>query len=62
MLRVDAEDNRERVLEAARQLYAYRGLGFTMRDVPRPAQLGHATLYRRFPTKQDLNDQVLLRR
>ena len=58
MLRVDAEDNRERVLEAARQLFADRGLGVTMRDVARAAEVGPATLYRRFPTKQDLIDEA----
>jgi AcrR family transcriptional regulator len=54
MLRSDAQDNRDRVLMAARELFAKRGLGVTMREVARLAQVGPATLYRRFPTKADL--------
>ncbi|WP_231946448.1 TetR/AcrR family transcriptional regulator [Auraticoccus monumenti] len=54
MLRTDAQDNRERVLAAARALFAERGVDVTMRDVARRAEVGPATLYRRFPTKQAL--------
>ncbi|MFJ3386015.1 MULTISPECIES: TetR/AcrR family transcriptional regulator [unclassified Curtobacterium] len=53
-LRADAHDNRERVLESARELFAESGLGVPMRAVARRAGVGPATLYRRFPTKQDL--------
>lgn len=53
-LRADAEDNRERVLAAARELFSERGLDVTMRDIARRAEVGPATLYRRFPTKQEL--------
>lgn len=54
MLRADAEENRERVLESARELFAERGLDVPLREVARRAAVGPATLYRRFPTKQDL--------
>ncbi|MGZ0153479.1 TetR/AcrR family transcriptional regulator [Kribbella sp. WER1] len=53
-LRADAEDNRERILAAARTLFARSGLTVPMRDIAREAGVGPATLYRRFPTKQDL--------
>lgn len=53
-LRADARENRDRVLETARALFAERGLGVTMRDVARHAGVGPATLYRRFPSKGDL--------
>jgi AcrR family transcriptional regulator len=56
MLRSDAEDNRARVLAAARELFAERGLEVPMRAIARSAGVGPATLYRRFPTKQDLID------
>ncbi|GAA4174683.1 helix-turn-helix domain-containing protein [Gryllotalpicola koreensis] len=56
MLRSDAQENRDRVLEAARELFAEHGLGVTMRDVARRAEVGPATLYRRFPTKRSLID------
>jgi AcrR family transcriptional regulator len=54
VLRSDAQDNRDRVIEAARGLFAESGLGVTMRQIARRAGVGPATLYRRFPTKQDL--------
>ena len=54
VLRSDARDNRDRVLEAARELFAESGLGVTMRQIARRAGVGPATLYRRFPTKQEL--------
>ncbi|WP_336697935.1 TetR/AcrR family transcriptional regulator [Curtobacterium sp. USHLN213] len=55
-LRSDARENRDRVLQAARELFGARGLDVTMRDVARHAGVGPATLYRRFPTRQDLVD------
>jgi AcrR family transcriptional regulator len=54
LLRSDARDNRDRVLAAARELFAERGLDVTMRDIARRAGVGPATLYRRFPTKRDI--------
>lgn len=56
MLRSDAQDNRDRVLQVARSLFSERGLDVTMREVARRADVGPATLYRRFPTKQLLID------
>jgi len=55
-LRADARDNRDRLLEAARELFSERGLDVPMREIARRAEVGPATLYRRFPTKQDLID------
>ncbi|MDR6867394.1 AcrR family transcriptional regulator [Microbacterium resistens] len=53
-LRSDAKENRDRVLAAARELFATDGLDVTMREIARSAGVGPATLYRRFPTKADL--------
>lgn len=58
MLRADARDNRDRVLGAARALFAERGVDVTMREIARRAEVGPATLYRRFPTKQTLLDEA----
>jgi AcrR family transcriptional regulator len=55
-LRADAQENRDRVLDAARALFAEHGLDVTMRDIARRADVGPATLYRRFPTRRDLVD------
>jgi AcrR family transcriptional regulator len=53
-LRSDALDNRERILEAARAVFAAEGLAVPMREIARRAGVGPATLYRRFPTKETL--------
>lgn len=48
--RADAARNRQRVLEAARQLFATTDpSSVTMGDIARSAGVGRATLYRRFP-------------
>jgi AcrR family transcriptional regulator len=53
-LRRDAERNRRRILEAAAEAFAERGLGITMDDIAEHADVGVGTVYRRFPTKQVL--------
>lgn len=53
-LRRDAAENRLRVLEAARQVFAERGLDGSVEEVARVAGVGMGTLYRRFPTKDAL--------
>src|SRR5687768_570469 len=53
-LRTDAERNRVRIIEAARQMFAQHGLAVPMADIARHAGVGVATLYRRFPTRDDL--------
>lgn len=56
MLRTDAQHNRDRIIETARALFARRGIEVTMREIARRTGVGPATLYRRFPTKQQLID------
>lgn len=53
-LRADAERNRGLVIEAARALFAEQGLDVPMNEVARRAGVGIATLFRRFPTRDDL--------
>jgi AcrR family transcriptional regulator len=53
-LRADAERNRARILEAAAQVFAERGLAGTLHDVAEAAGLGVGTVYRRFPDKESL--------
>jgi AcrR family transcriptional regulator len=57
-LRRDAERNRRRILEAAAQAFAERGLGITMDDIAEYADVGVGTVYRRFPNKQALIDAL----
>lgn len=53
-LRSDARRNREAVLAAAQELFAKEGLEAQMPDVARAANVGVGTVYRHFPSKDDL--------
>jgi AcrR family transcriptional regulator len=53
-LRIDAARNSERILRAAREVYAELGPDAHMEIVARRAGVGERTLYRRFPNKGDL--------
>jgi AcrR family transcriptional regulator len=53
-LRADARRNRERVLEAAKTVFAEEGREAQMDDVARKAGVGVGTVYRHFPTKEAL--------
>ncbi|NIZ89656.1 TetR/AcrR family transcriptional regulator [Kineosporiaceae bacterium B12] len=53
-LRADAERNRERILDAAREVFAEQGLEASTNEVARRSGVGVATLFRRFPTRDDL--------
>jgi AcrR family transcriptional regulator len=57
-LRKDAERNRQRILHAARELFAEQGLGITLNDIAHRAGCGVGTVYRRFPDKEDLIDAL----
>jgi AcrR family transcriptional regulator len=57
-LRKDAERNRQRILQAARELFAEQGLGITLNDIAHQAGCGVGTVYRRFPDKEDLIDAL----
>ncbi|MDV7241131.1 MULTISPECIES: TetR/AcrR family transcriptional regulator [Rhodococcus] len=56
--RKDAARNRARLLEAAEQLFASEGLDVTLKDVALRAGVGVGTVYRHFPTKDDLLDEI----
>jgi AcrR family transcriptional regulator len=57
-LRKDAERNRQRILEAARELFTEQGLGVTLNDIAHFAGCGVGTVYRRFPDKEQLIDAL----
>jgi AcrR family transcriptional regulator len=59
-LRADARRNRERVLAAARAVFAEQGHEAQMDDVARRAMVGVGTVYRHFPTKEALIDALAL--
>lgn len=54
VLRADARRNREAVIAAAKKLFADQGLDAQMPDVAKTAKVGVGTVYRHFPTKDDL--------
>src|SRR5258708_28294723 len=53
-MRRDAVANRQRLLDAAAQVFAERGLEAGVEEIARVAGVGMGTLYRRFPTKDAL--------
>jgi AcrR family transcriptional regulator len=53
-LRADAARNRARLLAAAKEVFAARGLDATMDEVARRAGVGVGTAYRRFRNRDDL--------
>src|ERR1700744_599668 len=57
-LRRDAERNRQRILDAAAELFPERGLGVTLNDIAHHAGVGVGTVYRRFPDKEQLVDAL----
>ena len=52
--RADAVRNRAAVIEAARKVMARKGLDAGMDEIARAAKVGVGTVYRHFPTKDDL--------
>jgi AcrR family transcriptional regulator len=59
-LRKDAAENRKRLLVAAAQVFAEHGPEAGVEEVARAAGVGTGTLYRRFPTKQALVEELVL--
>ncbi len=58
-LRREAAENRERLLHAAKQVFAVKGTDAGVDEVARAAGVGMGTFYRRFPTKQALIDELV---
>jgi AcrR family transcriptional regulator len=58
--RADARRNFDALLTAARDAFAEHGTGASLEDIARRAGVGIGTLYRNFPTRQDLFDSVYL--
>jgi AcrR family transcriptional regulator len=53
-LRADAQANRDRLLEAAARRFAAEGAEASLKGIAADAGVGIGTLYRRFPTREDL--------
>ncbi len=59
-LRADAQRNRERILAAAREVFAEHGPDAPLDEIARRARVGIGTLYRRFPNRESLIRDVVL--
>jgi AcrR family transcriptional regulator len=53
-LRADAQINRDRLLEAAAEAFTRDGADTSLKAIAQQAGVGIGTLYRRFPTREDL--------
>lgn len=57
-LRADAERNRQRIVDAATELFAERGVDVSVEDIAARACVGIGTFYRRFPDRESLVEAV----
>src|SRR5215468_12377911 len=56
--RTDAQRNRERILEVAREAFTRSGANASLDDIAKEASVGAGTLYRHFPTRDALIEAV----
>jgi AcrR family transcriptional regulator len=56
--RTDAQRNRERILEAAKEAFTRSGADTSLDDIAKQAEVGPGTLYRHFPTRDALLEAV----
>ena len=56
--RTDARRNRERILEVAKEAFTRSGANASLDDVAKEAAVGAGTLYRHFPTRDALIEEV----
>jgi AcrR family transcriptional regulator len=57
-VRADARRNRERIVASALELFAAHGCAVSMDDIARAAGLGVGTLYRHFPDRRALVEEI----
>jgi AcrR family transcriptional regulator len=58
-MRADALRNRERLIEAAREVFREQGYDASLDEVAKRAGVGAGTLYRHFPSRDVLMDAIL---
>jgi AcrR family transcriptional regulator len=56
--RADAQRNRERILEVAKEAFTRSGANASLDDIAKDAGVGPGTLYRHFPTREELLQAV----
>lgn len=58
-VRADAQRNRDRIVEVARELFREQGYDASLDEIAKRAGVGPGTLYRHFPQREHLLDAVL---
>ena len=58
-MRADAQRNRERLIEAAREVFREQGYDASLDEVAKRAGVGAGTLYRHFPNRESLLDAIM---
>jgi AcrR family transcriptional regulator len=61
-LRADAQRNRDKVLRAAQDAFAASGYGVPLDEIAAMAGVGPGTVYRHFPSKEELFEAVVTAR
>ena len=56
--RSDAQRNRERIMEAAKEAFTRSGASASLDDIAKQSGVGPGTLYRHFPTRDELLEAV----
>jgi AcrR family transcriptional regulator len=56
--RADAQHNHERILEVAKNEFTRSGANASLEEIAKKARVGPGTLYRHFPTREDLLVEV----
>jgi AcrR family transcriptional regulator len=56
--RADAQRNRERILQVAKEAFTRSGANTSLDDIAKEARVGPGTLYRHFPTREELLQAV----
>lgn len=59
-LRADAKRNRDKLLNVAHRVFMTEGISVSMDEIARRAGVGVGTVYRHFPTKEDLFGAVIV--
>ena len=58
-MRADAQRNRDKLVEVARQVFREKGYDAPLDEIAKRAGVGAGTLYRHFPTRDALHDAVM---
>jgi len=58
-MRADAKRNRDKLIEVAQQVFKEQGMDAPLDEIARRAGVGPGTLYRHFPSRENLHDAVM---